>query len=78
MRVVSIKSPPAAIDGVTRDSFRVGKVYEVSPNLAILLIAAGWMRGDTRARSRRTLTNRTPDRDRRQLPDRRLIAHASS
>ncbi len=53
VRVVTIKRPPSAVDGVTQDNFQLGEVFDVSPHLAILLTAAGWVRGETRTRLRR-------------------------
>jgi hypothetical protein len=49
----------------------VGDVYDVSPNLAILLIAAGWARGETREATRRAIEIEPPDEDRRHDADRR-------
>jgi hypothetical protein len=52
VRVVTIKHPPPAIEGIPPDK-STGKIYDLPPQLAILMIAAGWMRSDTRARVRR-------------------------
>ena len=72
MRVVTIKCPPSAIDAVTEDSFHVGDVYDVSPNLGILLAAAGWVRNETRAEARRGGPSPSPwTHERRLLEDRR-------
>jgi hypothetical protein len=73
VRVVSIKRPPQVIEDDGGDNFHVGDVYEVSPNLAIFLIAAGWVRGETRMQPRRQMGNGKLARDRRQLSDRRLV-----
>jgi hypothetical protein len=66
---VTIKHPPASVEGFTSDN-AVGKVYDVSPQLAMLMIAAGWVRSETRSRVRRHRDVSTGI-DRRQLPDRR-------
>jgi hypothetical protein len=71
MRVVTTKCPPIAMDDVNRGGFHIGRVYEVSANLAMRLIAAGWMRGETRGGARRETRSRPPERDRRQLAERR-------
>ena len=70
VRVVTIKHPPPALDGPPTDNPAVGTIYDVSPQLAILMIAAGWMRGETRTRARRDQdcpagVNRRQVRDRR-------------
>jgi hypothetical protein len=67
---VTIKHPPIEIDGDTVDNSMVGRVYDVSPQLAILMIAAGWVRGETRSHVRRQRdafisANRRSRRDRR-------------
>jgi hypothetical protein len=60
---------------VTQDTFHLGDVYEVSPNLGIFLTAAGWTRSETRKDDRRTGFQKSNDPfiqgDRRSLPDRR-------
>ena len=75
MRVVTIKHPPAALEGITSDSFAVGQIFDVSPHIGILMIAAGWMRGDTRSRMRRQ-RDLSSEFNRRELSDRRS-AHES-
>ena len=70
MRIVTIKHPPAASEGLTADNTPVGTVYDVSPNLAMLMIAAGWVRSETRSRIRRH-TDLSPNTNRRQVVDRR-------
>ena len=50
VRVVTIKHPPAAIEGLPPDNSMIGKIYDLPPHLAILMIAAGWVRNDTRSR----------------------------
>ncbi|HET9467370.1 MAG TPA: hypothetical protein VFO48_03120 [Vicinamibacterales bacterium] len=75
MRVVTIKHPPAAIEGIASDNSAIGKVYDLPPQLAILMIAAGWMRSDTRSRVRRH-RDLSPSFNRRQHVDRRSAAAA--
>jgi hypothetical protein len=70
MRVVTIKHPPPAIDGSTPDDLAVGQILEVSPQLAILMIAAGWVRSETRSRVRRQ-RDWFPRFNRRETIDRR-------
>jgi hypothetical protein len=67
---VTIKHPPDAVEGLQRDSSMVGKMFDLPPQLAILMIAAGWVRSDTRSRIRRRHDEATSF-DRRQSPDRR-------
>ena len=74
VRVVTIKHPPTALDGPPSDNPVVGKVYDVSPHLAILMIAAGWMRGETRNCERRH-EHVPANRDRREVNDRRSQRH---
>jgi hypothetical protein len=72
---VTIKHPPAEIDGHTSDKMSIGRIFDVSPQLAILMIAAGWVRSETRSQVRRH-REMSPGFNRRQLPDRRS-AHAA-
>jgi hypothetical protein len=72
---VTIKHPPAALEGATSDSSMLGKMYDLPPHLAILMIAAGWMRSDTRARERRH-QDAHPPFNRRERVDRRSTAAA--
>jgi hypothetical protein len=67
---VTIKHPPAALEGLTPDNLDVGQVLDVSPQLAILMIAAGWVRSETRMRDRRE-NDSFPRFNRRQALDRR-------
>jgi hypothetical protein len=64
-----------AFDGVTQDTFHLGDVFEVSPNLGIFMTAAGWVRSETRKDDRRrefhTSDNLITQGNRRDLPDRR-------
>jgi hypothetical protein len=69
---VTIKHPPAAVEGITSDNF-IGKIYDLPPHLAILMIAAGWVRSESRARERRQ-EDLSPDIDRRETSDRRSAA----
>jgi hypothetical protein len=76
VRIVTLKRPPEAIDGAAPDNFHVGDIYDVSPNLAILLTAAGWVRSETRRELRRGSTQARdeadlPPQDRRHTTDRR-------
>jgi hypothetical protein len=67
---VTIKHPPVAIEGITTDNSMVGQIYDLNPQTAILMIAAGWARSETRAQSRRREDLRPPF-DRRSENDRR-------
>lgn len=75
MRIVTIKHPPTEVVGFTSDSMTVGKVYDVSPNLAMLMIAAGWVRTETRSRVRRH-NDMSLGFNRRHIPDRRSACAA--
>jgi hypothetical protein len=70
---VTIKHPPAAIEGLPPDNSTLGKIHDLPAHLAILLIAAGWVRGDTRSRIRRH-RDQTTSFNRRQRVDRRSVA----
>jgi len=70
MRVVTIKHPPAAVEGSIADDLAVGQVFDVSPQLAILMTAAGWVRSETRSHIRRQGES-FPSFNRRQAVDRR-------
>jgi hypothetical protein len=70
---VTIKHPPDAIDGLPPDNSVIGKILDLPPNLAILMIAAGWMRSDTRSVSRRH-ADEARAFNRRQTIDRRSAA----
>jgi hypothetical protein len=67
---VTIKHPPDVVDGLPPDNSTIGQVYELPPQLAILMIAAGWVRSDTRTSGRRH-DDAIPPYDRRQGIDRR-------
>ena len=72
VRIVTIKRPPLALDGVSQDNFHLGDVYEVSPNLGILMTAAGWVRSETRKQPRREdAESQAQEQERRRLADRR-------
>ena len=75
VRVVTIKHPPAAIEEVAPDNSMIGKVYDLPAQLAMLMIAAGWVRSDTRSRVRRHL-DEPPSRNRREHVDRRSVTAA--
>ena len=70
MRVVTIKHPPDAIEGLPPDNSMLGQIHDLPPQLAILMIAAGWMRNDTRSQIRRN-DDQEPRFNRRQTADRR-------
>jgi hypothetical protein len=67
---VTIKHPPDAIEGLQVDNSMVGKIFNLPPQLAILMIAAGWVRSDTRTRIRRH-HDEAMSFNRRQSADRR-------
>jgi hypothetical protein len=72
VRVIVIKRPNISPDGFEIDHFRVGGTYEVSPALALLMMAAGWLRPHTRRAARRHLcASDLPFSERRQAADRR-------
>jgi hypothetical protein len=75
VKVVTIKHPPTALEGLPSDSSGLGTIYDVSPQLALWMIAAGWVRNDTRSLMRRQhdLAIRS---NRRQLADRRSATAA--
>jgi hypothetical protein len=75
VRIVTIKHPPPALEGITSDNFKIGQIFDVSPHIGILMIAAGWVRGDTRSRMRRQ-QELSADLNRRAVVDRRS-AHVS-
>lgn len=70
VRVVTIKHPPAALEGSAADHLTIGKIYDVPAPLAIRMMAAGWVRSDTRSRIRR-YSEQAPGFDRRKTADRR-------
>jgi hypothetical protein len=72
---VTIKHPPAAIEEVAPDNSMIGKTYDLPAQLAILMIAAGWVRSDTRSRVRRH-HEKAPAFNRREHVDRRSAAVA--
>jgi hypothetical protein len=72
VRVVTIKHPPVAVEGITTDKSMVGQIYELAPQTAIWMIAAGWARSETRAHERRERDLR-PSFDRRRDGDRRSV-----
>jgi hypothetical protein len=71
MRVVTIKHPPAAIlDGERPDKSTIGQIHDVPAPLALRLMAAGWVRSDTRSRVRRH-RDESSQFNRRETADRR-------
>lgn len=73
VRVVTIKNPPVAVEEPQADKVGVGRIIEVPPNVGILMIAAGWVRSETRSGSRRQ-QEASPNYNRRQVSDRRSEA----
>jgi hypothetical protein len=69
---VTIKHPPPAIEGLPPDNSTIGKMYDLPPQLAILMLAAGWVRNDTRSLVRRHQDQET-SLDRRHASDRRSM-----
>jgi hypothetical protein len=75
VRVVTIKHPPPAIEDSPSDNSMLGKMYDLPPQLAMLMIAAGWVRSETRSRVRRH--HEGPHHfNRRERVDRRSTAAA--
>ncbi len=72
MRVVTIKHPPLAVEGITTDKSMLGKIYDLPAQVAILMMAAGWVRGESRTRGRRE-QDVSIGRNRRQATDRRSV-----
>ena len=70
VRVVTIKHPTVAVEGITTDNSMVGQIHDLAPHTAIFMIAAGWARNETRACDRRELDLR-PSFNRRHESDRR-------
>ena len=61
MRVVIIRPPPS-INGFRTDRLRVGHVYDLSPDLASLLIVENYARFDMRSSKERRRYSRGSDR----------------
>ena len=70
MRIVTIKNPLETFDGSNPDNLAVGKVFDVSPQVAIPMMAAGWVRSETRSRIRRQ-DEMVRGSNRREVVDRR-------
>jgi hypothetical protein len=70
VRVVTIKHPPSAIEGIISDNSALGQIYELPRHLAVLMMAAGWVRSESRSQVRRE-QNLTAEFNRRQTSDRR-------
>jgi len=70
VRVVTIKHPPDVIEGLPADNSMIGRIHDLPPPIAILMIAAGWVRSDTRSLIRRN-HDQEPRFNRRQTTDRR-------
>ena len=73
MRVVTIRHPPPAVEGVPPDNSKIGETYDLPAQLAILMLAAGWVRNDTRSLVRRH-REQEPLLNRRQANDRRSMS----
>jgi len=75
VRVIVIKRPNIAVHGIELDHFLVGETYEMSSALALLMMAAGWVRAETRKSPRRHPNAfNLPFTERRHLIDRRVEA----
>ena len=72
MRVVTIKHPPDCRRRIATGQLDVGKIYDLPPQLAILMMAAGWMRNETRSHVRRE-DDHLPPFNRRRATDRRSV-----
>ncbi len=72
MRVVTIKHPPLAVEGITSDKSMLGQIYDLPAQVAILMMAAGWVRGESRTHGRRE-QDVSIVHNRRQATDRRSI-----
>lgn len=72
VRVVTIKHPPLAVEGITSDKSMVGRIYELPAQVAIWMMAAGWVRGESRTSGRRR-QDVSIAHNRRQATDRRSI-----
>ena len=70
VRVVTIKHPPQALEGMVADNSAIGKILDLPPHVAMLMIAAGWVRSETRSLLRRQEGSTLPF-DRRDRSDRR-------
>ena len=70
VRVVTIKTPPVALEDAQADNVNVGRILEVPAKIGLLMIAAGWVRSDTRSRIRRQRDGAAP-LNRRGESDRR-------
>ena len=71
VRIVTIRNPQVVLAEGAFDNL-AGRVCDVKPNVAMLMIAAGWARSDTRSRVRRQ-AERNAAVNRRQRPDRRSV-----
>jgi hypothetical protein len=72
VRVVTIKHPPLAVEGITSDKSMLGTIYDLPAPLAIWMMAAGWVRGESRMGGRRQ-QDLSIAHNRRQATDRRSI-----
>jgi hypothetical protein len=72
VRVVTIKHPPLAVEDTTSDKPKLGKVYDLPAQVAILMMAAGWVRGESRVHGRRE-QDVSIVHNRRQATDRRSV-----
>jgi hypothetical protein len=76
---IRMLSPPATdtilaevFGEIGLDKFRPNQEYDVSPSVAIFLMASGWARLEMRSLSRRQHHEPDQARDRRRLSDRRV------
>jgi hypothetical protein len=75
VRVIVTKRPNISVHGVDVDHFLVSESYDMSPALALLMTAAGWVRPDARRGQRRAfLSAYLSLPERRQWFDRRAEA----
>ena len=66
MRVTIIKRPHCTIQGMHFTAWRVGETYDVSSEIATLLIVEGCARLEMRSRADRRRERRRDDAERRQ------------
>jgi hypothetical protein len=73
--VIVIKRPDISVHRIDMDHFLVGEAYDMSPALALLMMAAGWVRAQTREHQRRAQPAASvSSSERRQLSNRRVEA----
>jgi hypothetical protein len=77
MRVTITSRPSRHISDIYFKTWRVGETYDVSPEIATLLIAEGWARLEMRAGVDRRHERRWSPPDRRSGTSLRTWAHLS-